>query len=493
MVKDLEDVIGSVNLTREDINWEDLNSNNSTYPVSDNINNAWVIDFKNITNPVDLIVTGFDSVCATCSKHYSVVFRYGDDYTIEQSGYNDIFLSLGVQKEFSSIEEFVEYLFNIIKEQESFINHYTQYYYNQTKLFIYDYRGSRYTDDMQFSTTVYKVPVSITANYDKDVVVGNYIDKEHLHVFIFYSTYEHEEISLENCTLSNDFISIIGDNSIEITHKNLKTTIVIKGIPNLLNITAEYTGEAVAVNKNGEGYIDKKLIYVTVDTVTDGTIYPKKDEFQISTNIIYLNKTTIQVIYSTKYESISCDLKVKTIMGLDRLMVWYEDIDVIVGEPFIQEHVIIYGIDPIGNWHRISPDAPYIKFNDNMVLNLGENWFTCYYERYSQSLDDIFNVTGCDKDPSIDKDLQIMYIRSKDKAYNIDVTELFLKYFRNGKFYVISKKSFLDACNKLSLTGIFKVTAPRDTGLNCRFASTWYFIVPDFNTVRATQINEFRG
>jgi hypothetical protein len=493
MVKDLEDIVGSFNLTRQDINWNDLDSTNCTYPISDNINNAWVIDFKNITNPADLIVTGFDSICATCNRHYSVVFRYGTDYTIEQSGYNDIFLSLGVQNDYSSIEDFVEWLFNIIKDQPLFINHFTQYYYSGTKLYVYDYRGTSYTDLMTFSTNVYKVITGITASYNGDIVVGNFINKDNLHVFITYSTYEYEEVPIDDCILSEELITIIGDNPIQITYNNNTTEVVITGIGDLLNISAIYTGDKVATDKNGNGYIDKNLIEVTLDTYSKGSFILTKDEFEINTNKITLKDNTITITYSTPYESISCELTIETVIGFSRLMVWYEDIDVKVGEAYIPNHVIIYGIDFIGNWHRISADVPYIQFNDNIVLQEGENWFTCYYERYGQSLQDIFNVFGFIEVSVIDKDLQIMYIRSKSKTYNVNVTGQFLKYFGTEDYYVISEKGFLRACNKLELTGIFKVTAPKNTGLNCRFSSEWYFIVPDFNTIRATQVEEFRG
>lgn len=491
MVKDLKDL---VEISKGKISWMSLNSLNCTYPIPNDIDNAVILDFKNVTNPEDLIVSGFDSICATCDKHYSVVFTPTDNISIEQSGYRDIFLSIGVENlDINTPQDFTRFLFNTIKNSDKFINHYTQYYYQDTKLYIYDYRGNTETEKINFFTTVYKIPVDIYATYNNSVPVGTHINLENLKIYVRYSTYEDEEISFADCEIQDSLIKKIGDNVVIIKYEGKKYNLIVKGIPNLQSITASYLGGRVKIGKEGYTELDKDLFNVVITSISKGEETLESNQFTISPSVISEPLTEIEVTYENEYESIRTYITVESELAVANLMVWYEGEDVITGNNYDPEKVIIYTIDVLGNFKLIHFQDSRIILDSLFVSEIGENWFTCTFIENGQKVQDIYCVNGIVPDSIIDKNLRIMYIKNKVNTYNTDVTSNFLPYVKLDGVTVVSLKNFLKACNELFYyDGIFKVTIPANTGFNCRFASQWIFIVLDGKTIKAKQIKEFR-
>lgn len=496
MVKDLEELI---EISRGILKSDKLNYLNCTYPIFRDVSDAIILDFKNITNPANLTVSGFDSVCATCDKHYSVVFVPTTGNTVEESGYRDIFLNFGVNDlNIITIQEFVELLFNSIKNATKFISHYTQYYYEDTKLYIYDYRDGlnttlNYTNNIHFYTQVYKVPVDIYATYSESIPVGNIIDIGKLKVYIRYSTYEDEEISSEDCTITNNLITLINENTVIIEYQSKKYNLIVYGIPDIQSISAIYTGDKIKLSKEGYTELNKDLIQVTINTLTKGEFVLESKDFTIDPSVITKPTTEIEITYKTLYETVYTYITVQSELAIDRLMVWYEGDDVVAGNNYDPQYVRIYSIDTLGNYTLIDFQDSRIKLDSLSVLELGENWFTCSLIENGDKVQDIFCVIGITVDSIIDKKLQILYIKNKVRNLYLDITDKMLPYVELDGILSISLKNFLYGCNKLFFyDGIFRVTLPANTGFNCRFASQWIFIVKDGKTIKAKQIKIYR-
>lgn len=120
----------------------------SSYP-------AAKIDFKGLDDGTytldDLIATGFNSTCKTCSRHYSIIFTDGGSisqtaqngygYTRKENGMNytlQIDISSLKDKGVTSAKDFTEAIVEITSECYDF--HYTQYASDGSTLYVYDDR-----------------------------------------------------------------------------------------------------------------------------------------------------------------------------------------------------------------------------------------------------------------------------------------------------------------------------------------------------------------
>lgn len=115
---------------------------------------AW-LDFSGLGKDYslsDLYGQGFNSSCATCSKHYSISFTGDPCTSTTQNGtnYSDTGSSSSPCLEInlsgcSTGKDIVERIMDVVSEVSSFNNHYTQYGVNQKepeKLYIFDNRNN---------------------------------------------------------------------------------------------------------------------------------------------------------------------------------------------------------------------------------------------------------------------------------------------------------------------------------------------------------------
>ena len=106
------------------------------------------IDFSGLgTDPAvadytvaDLYGQGFNSTCATCSRHYSIEFAKGND-VVASGDYENPKLVIGIDGATDG-KSLVNIIQNALTSSQanSFINHYTQYAFKDSTLYIYDNR-----------------------------------------------------------------------------------------------------------------------------------------------------------------------------------------------------------------------------------------------------------------------------------------------------------------------------------------------------------------
>lgn len=128
------------------------------------------IDFGAVPDIVDLIGTGFDTTCATCSNHYSIQFvdsLSGADVTDSPSGYQYKRTSSGnnhlLEIDISSLQsngvtpdKLADAIVEIASDKQGFDFHYTQYASEGSKLYVFDNRSLDEIDEKR--ATFYTVP-----------------------------------------------------------------------------------------------------------------------------------------------------------------------------------------------------------------------------------------------------------------------------------------------------------------------------------------------
>lgn len=217
-------------------------------------------------------------------------------------------------------------------------------------------------------------------------------------------------------------------------------------------------------------------------------------------------------------EEPTCLVKVTIAQSIIGIMMWYEGPDIDLNEThyckrsdirvyLLYEHNAVKLIDAQGGPFRNPtieiledwPSDPYAEFdksklfinNDNRrdiyISKEGYNWIKGIF-RYDDDIEfeEWFCVYAYKSKRIVDKSLKIIYIRSKTNWYYEDVTEQFEQYITRDGVTVIGWKNFLNICNKLLLSGLFKIIAPARTGLNARYASEWMVFTPNETTLIAT-------
>ncbi len=184
----LKDLVGAGNISQpgpftNDVVTIDKNNNNNMIttgrPGSTDGNGSAhpgaFIDFQNLGKPggfelKDLIGTGFNSNCKTCTNHYSVMFVYapdGPDYTNSSQKTpitkpdgkpgerTDYLMQINVAsleaKGINSGPDLTKELIDLFKKG-GYDFHYTQYAAEDSKLYIYDYRTHWSVDYSSFGT-----------------------------------------------------------------------------------------------------------------------------------------------------------------------------------------------------------------------------------------------------------------------------------------------------------------------------------------------------
>ena len=194
--KDLKDVVGAGNITTSGHFTGTVTLGKETYASA-------VIDFKKITDVMELAGTGFDSTCMTCNNHYSVLLEpdamgttFGSSittadgktykYSMKQSGQDyELRISLDSMKQagVKSGSDIAEALKTIVGSRNTLGHHFTQYETDGSKLYIYDNRPDKVGDpSAKFQTQPYDKKVVDDYSY---VLINN--DKYPLTLKMTYS------------------------------------------------------------------------------------------------------------------------------------------------------------------------------------------------------------------------------------------------------------------------------------------------------------------
>lgn len=168
--------------------------------------------------------------------------------------------------------------------------------------------------------------------------------------------------------------------------------------------------------------------------------------------------------------------------------VWYEGLDVKVGEQFEKDNVVIMLILPNGDEERIN--CKNAQFLNTVVEKEGINWYTviCYINHtiYQRK----FSVNGYIPVEHPDLDFSVYYIDKHNQK--IDYTGKFKDKFTFDGVFIITWEKFLEEVNSLNKYGLYILTAPKLTGLSNQYDQEWEVICKDKYTLKANVSKTYR-
>ena len=494
--KRLENLLGADNILTDAILPETITQRTYSYsyspyetPQAGDIQHVKIIDFKDLTSPSALRGYGFDSTCATCSRHYSLIFVDGTGIERAEEG-RDVFLKVGVSDEMT-VTAFVNYLYNAIKDSSYFIDHYTQYALDGTKLYVYDFRGDYESDRMDFETAAYLKPKNAVIEYiGPDVYVGYSYKKEDIKVTVEWTNGEVDTLEQDEFDVNSTQTKFVGSNRFYAIVDNVQYPFYIKALSNLQSIQGSYFGPELV---SGE-VIDPDRITAIVKYITHGEIQLNSGEFEIIDQEVIYGKNTVDIKYSDQYETVYGEVTIPVKPKYIRLMAWYEDFPIQTVGEYNPEKVVIYLFPEVGDWIRVPYTYPGISINSIRVDKEGETWYTVTYKptgKDEDELSDIYPVVGFVKKEFIDLDFLVVYI-NKETREETDYTEFFKDMFTLDDELRIGWNGFLRVVNDLQVYGMYRMIAPKASGLDNRFDTEWHVFCPHERALKATITKIFR-
>lgn len=219
------------------------------------------IDFENYTidfselgtkyQPKDLIGYGFDSCCATCDRHYAVVFTKEGTSEVVNNG-SDIVLSVPIVNRYNTGESFTQYLYDEMYKHEMFVEHFQQYKRDGAKITVYDNRTSYGLK--KFYTSTYRLVIAIEAEYTgPDILVKKGVDAKYnpadVHVRALISTGEYQDLEPDEYRISSDDV-YLGSNTYTVTFlekPTLTDTFDVIGYRKVIKVECEYIGPNIHI------------------------------------------------------------------------------------------------------------------------------------------------------------------------------------------------------------------------------------------------------
>ncbi len=167
------------------------------------------------------------------------------------------------------------------------------------------------------------------------------------------------------------------------------------------------------------------------------------------------------------------------------LAVWYEGPSIEVGDSYSLDDLVIYLCEPNKDKIPLHYYDPSVIINmDTTVTHEGDNKYEISYRYEGWLLKATYYVPGIISKIYPNIDFKVVYI-VKDTFEEIDLTEDFRPYFTYINGLVISWNQFMLRIRDYELQGkpyfgMFRVDAPKRTGLWNKYASSWHVYV--YNT-----------
>lgn len=523
-----------------------------TEPFSGDIDNVLVIDFNDVQDLTKLCHKGF-TVYNPGKKDYVVIFGdYGEESidVSEALDGNTVYVRVNVPDEFPNLtmslqEAMARYVFNQISRTSQANGHGIGVSCSGSYLIFYDpTRPDNSNIDIEYTYKALPTGIVADENYNT-VYVGVPINTNRIKLYTvspdgtkthilpnqfriksgteipskidkFTTTVElghYEPDCNGNPVFVNtwDYTDTFGD---VYTMSDFVGDVELEAISNIKSISGEYVGppKTVKLNTVENSTIRAEDLKITVELFQgiEGKQNPYEllsGEFSYDPNMIKGPLTKVKVTYGNRYETAECVVDVPADFEIKQILAWYEGPDILVGRSYSPDNVIVYLINNLDQWIRVSVDKAdnddtpmaqhhtlviYPTDQPYRVSRVGDNWFRIKFNMSGMVLSDIFNVTGIQEDVVIDKKLKIRYIRNKAKWFYLDVTEDYLPYLGMEDVVYLTWKQFLNACADFGYYGLFEVILPPNTGMNTRYPTRWFAWARNYKTIRAHCVEVYR-
>ena len=329
--------------------------------------------------------------------------------------------------------------------------------------------------------------VSINGEYKGNPVpITDMFDLSNIQVKAKMSNGTIKKIDIKDCTLvSNQYIEYILNNikTFQYYDNQLKYTwqfdVDIPGKNKLLSLEAKYTG---TIKTEGDKVYRSELI-VTLQYQDESGVHLKQledneYEFTSMPMVIYMNDGIIGI----RYETVDTTIKIPFIEDTElHINAWYEGFDIQINNSYSVNDVVVMLIIPNGDQKRLN--VIDLQFSNTLVEKEGWNWYTVTYQNNFKTYKQKFAVKGYIPNYSPDLDFKVVYIDENNQE--IDYTDKFKEAFNLEGNMIITWKNFLIEVNELMLYGLYRLTAPKRTGLSNKYDQEWEVLCIDKNTLRS--------
>lgn len=341
---------------------------------------------------------------------------------------------------------------------------------------------------------IYKGPViPIQEDYDThDVEVTAYFDDNSAIPLTHDECIWETDLYINDNGLLRKFVRYI-----DMTDEEFVADYFVPGTPRPIILKAKYLGvKRTEGTKIEQGEVRVSVVYLLNDfdidhRQTEERYLQKEDWEFLETDIADENNDGVLMIkWETDVSFIHfcfvTSIKISFIDGTETyLLAWYEGPEIEVGETYDIRHVIIYLCEPGKDRIQLHYlDQGVIMNRDTVIRKEGENEYEVMYQYSRWLLKTKYYVPGVISLRYPDVAFQVIYI-VKDTYEEIDLTEDFLPYFTYQGAFTISWNQFMLRIRDYEQDGnpyfgMFRVEAPKRTGLWNKYASSWHVYV--FNT-----------
>jgi len=332
--------------------------------------------------------------------------------------------------------------------------------------------------------------IDITVGYTgSDLFVSDTFSKNDLLIKARLNDGSIKIINPNDCEIKNDdyLVYKIGDNTKTLLYEDLlldtvfAVDFIIVGLPKLLALDAEYTGEILPIGSRI--YSDEVLVtgvfLVATDTREIIRLSPTEWEFLDFPVITDTNNGVFKIQYQNLITQITVPY---TNVSSLRLNVWYEGAKIEVGKSYDEEDVVIYVIYPDGKRIRVGHEK--CQISSIFVTEIGWNWYTVIYSEGQETATQEFAVPGVILKDYIDLSFTVTYI-DKETGEEIDMTKEFEDYLRLENTLLMSWSQFLSKVNNLQKYGLYRVIVPKLSGLSDKYDMEWEVLCINETTLKA--------
>ena len=314
---------------------------------------------------------------------------------------------------------------------------------------------------------------SITAICRKQVEVSDTVPLDDIIITAFMSNGEQEPISPENVAFDSLLITHEGENIFHVILHDSKyiheCDMLVVGVRKLLSITATYTGAMLSIGQQ----VQKNEVIVLADFLIElskqeSDIVPLDKWHFVNMPIVSEeNGGNFQIKYQTKYAK----LKVDSDLTVRELDIIYDGKDIEVGKNYNKKDVVIFLWTDKNHKKQIDPEK--CEFSSTVVAKDGINWYTITYTDNFIKYRGKLHVKGYVVPKYVNNEFKIWHIEEGNSLK--DCTEDFLEYLwvEDLQKVMISWESFLKLVKQLNLFGLFKMYAPKNTGLLVKYDTLW--------------------
>lgn len=336
-----------------------------------------------------------------------------------------------------------------------------------------------------------------------DMLVGEIYDTHDVEVLGVFEDGSTIVINHDKCTWETDLY--INDNGrlrkfvryIDMFDREFVADYFVPSLPRPIELRAKYLSvKKIEGSKIQKEELRVSVIYLLNDFDMDHRqteeIFLQPDDWEfLATDIVDENnqgvlvvkwEVDVSVIHFIFYASI----QVHFIDGTHSyLLAWYEGPEIEVGDTYDLRHVIIYLCEPGKDRIQLQYLDPGVIMSRDMVIRKeGDNEYEVMYQYSRWLLKTKYYVPGIISAKYPDVAFQVIYI-VKDTYEEIDLTEEFRPYFTYQSAFIISWNQFMLRIRDYDehgnpYFGMFRVEAPKRTGLWNKYASSWHVYV--FNT-----------